>query len=402
MHFDVLIAFPELFYARISLPATNLGKEFMLSIELVKLKNLFLRQKSKSAFVHLVSLYVFNIFPKYRKWVKDEYFHFRYWHNEFYYNNESRSPLTSKFFEDFTSCSKSDFWPTVRSHLAEIEFLVDLGAGVRQFSLVASKLHIVVESFDPYLSHLKNTNTDQATILVKEDVLEFLRLQATNSIDTFVVNDVIEHLPKDLGLVFIQELTRVVRNQILIFTPHGFMELHDSTAWGFSDNILQKHLSGWLPEEFENWSIVYCEDYHLEAGYENGAFAAIYKKNLRNPKSKDRVLAVFEGDTSSIEGVDSFNSFIEKCEVFKTSHEVDYLLQTDKANLGWNIIPGIKIPSGKKYYTSKNYYKSRFKFINRIFLNDWMDKEYSIIVVNDESIKDTLSITVNCANIYRL
>jgi hypothetical protein len=56
-------------------------------------------------------------------------------------------------------------------------------------------------------------------------------------------------------------------------------------GWGWSGNKQQTHLSGWLPEEFPGWKIIFSKDYHLNKGdYSDGAFAALFKPTKANQK----------------------------------------------------------------------------------------------------------------------
>jgi hypothetical protein len=192
------------------------------------------------------------------------------------------------FDQLITRVDPSDFWRTVQAYLNPAKTVFDLGCGVRPSMLFAPELRICVETFEPYHQYLRDRFSRVPLVIIKEDVLEFLKRQPDKSIDTLVANDLIEHLERPKGEKFLLEIERTVVNQALIFTPYGFMEQHvdeGSDGWGWSGNKHQTHLSGWLPEDFPGWKIIFSKDYHLSnKSYSEGAFAAIYKPNETNKK----------------------------------------------------------------------------------------------------------------------
>jgi hypothetical protein len=78
---------------------------------------------------------------------------------------------------------------------------------------------------------------------------------------------VIEHLEKEEGRKVVAESERVAREQIVIFTPLGFMPQHmasnEADGWGLGGSAVQEHRSGWEPEDFgAAWSFYICKDFH--------------------------------------------------------------------------------------------------------------------------------------------
>lgn len=53
----------------------------------------------------------------------------------------------------------------------------------------------------------------------------------------------IEHLPKEEGVRFIESLERIARKQVIIGTPVDFMKRQ-------TGDLYMDHVSGWIPEEF--------------------------------------------------------------------------------------------------------------------------------------------------------
>lgn len=106
---------------------------------------------------------------------------------------------------------------------------------------------IAVDIYKPYLDKIK---WDKVT---KEhsDSLKFLKLQKDNSVDVIMCIDGIEHLEKDVGLELIQEMKRVAKKRIVIFTPDGLTENHPHDAWNIKGgDEFQEHKSGWSMEDF--------------------------------------------------------------------------------------------------------------------------------------------------------
>ena len=65
--------------------------------------------------------------------------------------------------------------------------------------------------------------------------------------------EVIEHLPREKGFELLYEAERVASSDILLTTPNGFVPQHAQSHCELKDfNPLSVHLSGWLPQDFEN------------------------------------------------------------------------------------------------------------------------------------------------------
>ena len=199
---------------------------------------------------------------------------------DYWLGNSGQGQSFESPLKDYLEVDKKDFWATVRNVMSSPNTLIDLGSGVRPSTLWSPNLHICVEIFEPYQVYLKDKFKDRPLVIISEDVLSFLKRQPDRSLDTIFASDVIEHLPKEDGIQFLQEIERTTRSQALIFTPNGFMPQHvgiGNDGWGWTGNSKQDHISGWLPSEFPDWEIIYSPNYHLEKdGYEDGAFAAIY------------------------------------------------------------------------------------------------------------------------------
>lgn len=67
------------------------------------------------------------------------------------------------------------------------------------------------------------------------------------SFDCVVGLDVIEHLARDEGLRLLEDMERIARRRVIVFTPNGFLSQRAE-----SDNPHQEHVSGWEVADFES------------------------------------------------------------------------------------------------------------------------------------------------------
>jgi len=157
---------------------------------------------------------------------------------------------------------------TVEQAVKETEIVLDIGCGIVPMNYFRPKLHLMVEPWKEYADILSYRHAgDKSVLVLRIEALEALRQFADNSVDSIFLLDVIEHMDKDIGRQVIQESERVANEQIVIFSPLGFMpqhmENHESDAWGLSGTVYQEHRSGWMPEDFSaSWSCYVCETYH--------------------------------------------------------------------------------------------------------------------------------------------
>jgi hypothetical protein len=184
----------------------------------------------------------------------------------------------------------------VEKLIKETDVVLDIGCGIRPMNYFRPKLHILVDPCQEYIDILSYRSVgDKSVLIFHQDALQFLGSMAKNSVDSIFLLDVIEHIDKDVGQLVIRECERVAREQIVIFTPLGFMEQHTEKdgvdAWGLSGGSFQKHLSGWAIEEFDStWEQHICNEFHAVEStgrtldYPHGAFFAI--KNIKNKSIK--------------------------------------------------------------------------------------------------------------------
>ena len=157
----------------------------------------------------------------------------------------------------------------IENYIRHVDVVLDVGCGIVPMAYFRPKIHLMVEPWQEYVDILtQRYSKDKSVFIFRQNALEAIRGLADNSVDSIFLLDVIEHMEKDEGLALIVEMERVAREQIIVFTPLGFMPQHiepgGKDAWGLSGVSVQEHLSGWLPSDFpDTWNFFICKEYHL-------------------------------------------------------------------------------------------------------------------------------------------
>ena len=86
--------------------------------------------------------------------------------------------------------------------------------------------------------------------VLKGDVTRIPRSITSKKYDVVFLSQVIEHLPKSVGELALKRWEKLAKKKMIVTTPVGFMEFDRVEKRGMEENKLQKHLSGWKPEEF--------------------------------------------------------------------------------------------------------------------------------------------------------
>lgn len=166
--------------------------------------------------------------------------------------------------------------------ILETDVLLDLGCGIRPFSAFKPRVHLAVEPWSQYIPFLQRRfRTEPGFIPLRLTVPDELKILPDRSVDTVAAMDVIEHLGKEQGVHLLREAERLARRQILIFTPLGFLPQEPAAsgidAWGLGNAELQRHRSGWTPEDFgPGWRFLACPHYHQLDTAQGGTFGAFY------------------------------------------------------------------------------------------------------------------------------
>jgi hypothetical protein len=218
---------------------------------------------------------------------------------------------------------KEEILRVVREDLTPARTVLDIGCGIRPQTYIVPLVHICCDPFEQYVQHLlEKVETDiQGTfVIIKASWRDLAEKLPAQSVDTVFLLDVIEHLEKEEGLRLLKMTERIAKQQIIIFTPLGFLPQEyegGADAWGLGGADCQQHKSGWLPDEDfdESWDIYASREFHMvdsigeqfEKPY--GAFWAVKTLPSSNSPAKEdsvftevnRVLSAMGADPLEIE-----------------------------------------------------------------------------------------------------
>jgi hypothetical protein len=260
------------------------------------------------------------------------------------------------------SCEPEEFWPNLKKRLEPTQTVVDLGSGIRPNFFLGQETTICVELFKPYLKYIRDTFPGEKTITVQEDVLSFLIRQPSNSIETVVVTDLIEHLSKDDGFSLIREIERTVFKQALIVTPRGFMPQHIGgvDAWGFTGNVLQNHISGWEEVDFKNWEVMFSENYYTEVDHPEGVIGCVFFPSKELRKDVHIVIEPFIDEKDMILKTSRLFQLLNDYLLFGRNHFITFTLPLFFSPKSIAIFPDLVMPEAPIEYVSFNWDVSNF------------------------------------------
>jgi hypothetical protein len=163
----------------------------------------------------------------------------------------------------------NDLFSTVLKKLHPVNVVLDIGCGIRPQNFIKPSVQICCEPFDQYIEILQDkikTFYDRNFLIIKATWAEAVKLFPPKSVDTVFLVDVIEHLEKEEALALLQATQNIVRHQVAIFTPVGFMPQNHpdgKDAWGLDGGAWQEHKSGWQPEDFDDsWDVFAAKKFH--------------------------------------------------------------------------------------------------------------------------------------------
>jgi hypothetical protein len=176
-----------------------------------------------------------------------------------------------------------------RESILETDVVLDIGCGIRPMTFFRPRVHMCVEPHKEYVQILSEMAAHQPQLVILHtEARDIVRVLADQSVDSIFLIDVIEHIDKGEGLEILNQCRRIARRQVAVFTPIGFVPQDfdgESDAWGLSGTDLQRHRSGWTPDDFgEGWSFLCCDVYHTadpkgqKRDKPAGAFWALHTK----------------------------------------------------------------------------------------------------------------------------
>lgn len=201
--------------------------------------------------------------------------------------------------------NRESLFPEAIKNFKQTDVVLDIGCGIHPQKYIKPKLHICCEPHAEYIEYVqKHTNHSDRVYVLINSTWDIIKSFPSNSIDTIIFTDVIEHLKKKDGHELIKHAERVARVQVILFTPLGyFPQSHPNgkDAWGLNGGKWQEHKSGWDPKDFnEKWDIYVCDKFHLTDNdgriFERpfGAFWAIL--NLKPEINNNEAITVLSPD----------------------------------------------------------------------------------------------------------
>jgi hypothetical protein len=173
--------------------------------------------------------------------------------------------------------NRSELISTASEAMLEASTLLDIGCAFRPQKILVPKIHICCEPFHEYMDRLiAETAGDSHFVYLQLNIEQTCDAFPDRSVDTAFLGDVIEHIDRDISARCLTKLKSIVRRQIILFTPIGFMPQDPSEGnadidqWGMHGVEWQKHRSGWTPDDFpesDGWLVIACRDFHQDDGY---------------------------------------------------------------------------------------------------------------------------------------
>lgn len=157
--------------------------------------------------------------------------------------------------------------------ITPVSTIVDIGSGIQPVNFFNPKRHICIEPYEEYAEILKENGYE----VIEDSAINGLKKLKVKPDSIFLI-DVIEHMDKETGKEVIKECLLIAQNQVVVFTPIGFVEQSykdgEKDAWGYDGTYWQTHRSGWTPDDFPGWKIITNKPIN-----NIGVFFAIYDRN---------------------------------------------------------------------------------------------------------------------------
>jgi len=168
----------------------------------------------------------------------------------------------------------------LRATLSDCESILDVGCGTGSpLRFVSGPRLVGFDGYAPAIEEARKLQTHDD--YVQGDVRKLGEIMAGQQFDACVALDVIEHLSKEDGWKMIEDMSRLARKRIIIFTPNGYIPQQSH------DGDLQEHLSGWEAAEMRGGG------FEVLGMYGPQAWRGEYHMVNRRPKSLWVLLSMF-------------------------------------------------------------------------------------------------------------
>ena len=144
--------------------------------------------------------------------------------------------------------------------------VLDLGCGNGQPFVSANfKLLIGIDAW-------KIFDLPEYDLIMKYDIRGISNLCPPNSFDAITAIDIIEHLEKEEGYKLIEDIERIAKKMVLIFTPTIWSQNTESTdnpvCWSYGNKDYNLHKSLWTEKDFIKlgYGILPCQEGYVLAG----------------------------------------------------------------------------------------------------------------------------------------
>lgn len=148
-------------------------------------------------------------------------------------------------------------YPYVKEATDPDKSLLSLCCGIGlELAYLQTQSVTAVDIAPQYLDEVKNRCPQAKTI--QSDALSFVEDCNDNQYDVISIIDGIEHMDKKTGLKLIEQMKRVAKQEVLLFTPQGpsedgYLKNEPHNAWGIEGaDEHQTHKSGWTALELKD------------------------------------------------------------------------------------------------------------------------------------------------------